>query len=307
MAATEQPGRTLGEARRTQSGGRLLGRITRQSRFYWVRLLLEKPVAATSILFVLLMVVATLLGPTILPNDPFFINPVVRLQEPSSDYWLGTDQLGRDVLVRGIYGARTSLLVGVAVMILSTFVGSIIGLVAGYYPRIDTPIMRVMDGIMAFPSILLAIAIMASLGPDTRNVVLALGLVYMPTIARLVRGQTLSIRGQPYVEAARSLGQRDHIILGRHIFLNSLSPLIVQCTFVVAFAILAEASLSFLGAGVPPDVPTWGRMLADGQQVITRAWWVSVVPGTLLFLTVLALNLTGDSLRDALDPRARNR
>lgn len=307
MTATEQQGQTLGEARRPQAGGRLLGRITRQSRFYWVRLLLEKPVAAASILFVLFMVVATLVAPSLLPHDPFFINPVVRLQEPSSEYWLGTDQLGRDVLVRGIYGARTSLLVGVAVMFLSAFVGSVIGLIAGYYPRVDTPIMRVMDGIMAFPSILLAIAIMASLGPDTRNVVIALGLVYMPTIARLVRGQTLSIRGQPYVEAAQSLGQRDHIILGRHIFLNSLSPLIVQCTFVVAFAILAEASLSFLGAGVPPDVPTWGRMLSDGQQVITRAWWVSVVPGTLLFLTVLALNLTGDSLRDALDPRARTR
>src|SRR5262249_55261074 len=159
--------------------------------------------------------------------------------------------------------------------------------------------------IMAFPGILLAIALMASLGPSTLNVVIALGIVYMPIIARLARASTLSVKQQLYVQAARSIGVRGFEILRRHIFPNALSPLIVQCTFVVAFAIMAEASLSFLGAGVPPETPTWGSMLRDGQDVITQAWWLVVAPATLLFFTVLSLNFIGDGLRDALDPRSR--
>jgi peptide/nickel transport system permease protein len=285
----------------------LLSAITTQSRWYWVRLLLENPAAVIGLLFLMMILILTAVMPTLSSNDIVTANPAVRLQSPSSEFWMGTDQFGRDVLLRGIYGVRVSLMVGAFVMILSAIGGTIIGLIAGYYQRLDTPIMRIMDGLMAFPPILLAIALMASLGPSTPNVIIALGVVYLPVVARLVRGSTLSAREYLYVEAARSIGARDHLILGRHIFPNVMSPLIVQCTFIVAFSIIAEASLSFLGAGVPPDVPTWGSMLRDGQAVIARAWWMVVVPGTLMFLTILALNLVGDGLRDALDPRSRRR
>ena len=284
-----------------------MARITPASRYYWMRLLVQNRTAFVSFCFVGLIVLLSILAPVITPHNPTFVNPVDRLQSPSSDYWFGTDQFGRDVLTRAIYGARISLLVGVTVMIVAATAGSIIGLVAGYYNRIDTPLMRVMDGLMAFPSILLAIAIMASLGPRTSNVIIALSVVYTPSIARLVRGTTLVTRRLAYVESAKSIGMRDHLILRRYVYMNSLSPLIVQCTFVVAFAIISEASLSFLGAGVPPETATWGNMVRDGQAVLQRAWWLSVFPGTLLFATVLALNLLGDGLRDALDPRSRDR
>lgn len=285
----------------------ILRRITPQSRWYWVRLLLSNPAALISLLFLLTILVLTILVPPLSGQDLDRANPAVRLQPPSSEFWLGTDQFGRDVLLRGIYGVRVSLLVGASVMLLSAVLGTVLGMIAGYFQRLDTLIMRVMDGIMAFPAILLAIALMASLGPSTPNVVVALGVVYLPIIARLVRGSTLSIKEGLYVEAARSIGVTDFAILRRHIFPNAMSPLIVQCTFIVAFSIIAEASLSFLGAGVPPHVPTWGSMLRDGQEVITRSWWMVVVPGTLLFLTVLSLNLVGDALRKALDPRSRKR
>ena len=290
---------------RTPKG--LLKRITPQSRYYWVRRLLENPAAVVSLLFLLGSLLATLMLPVLSDVDLDRADPGVRLLPPSSEFWLGTDQFGRDVLLRTIYGVRVSLLVGASVMVVAAVAGIIIGMVAGYYARLDTFLMRIMDGLMAFPAILLAIAIMASLGPSTFNVIMALGVVYMPTIARLVRGSTLSVKQQAYVEAARSIGTRDYVILARHILPNALSPLIVQCTFVVAFSIIAEASLSFLGAGVPPDVPTWGSMLRDGQAVINRAWWMVVAPGVFLFLTVLALNMIGDALGDALDPRSRQR
>jgi peptide/nickel transport system permease protein len=183
----------------------------------------------------------------------------------------------------------------------------VLGLVAGYYSKLDTLIMRIMDGFEAFPSILLAIAIMATLGPATRNVIVALAVVYAPNIARLVRGTTLMNRRQLYVESARAIGMRDHDILRKYILMNSLSPLIVQSTFVIAFGILAEASLSFLGAGVPPQEATWGGMVSAGQARLQQAWWIAVFPGTMLFLTVLAMNILGDGLRDALDPRSRKR
>jgi len=243
----------------------------------------------------------------IAPHDPKYIDPSIRLLGPGPGHRFGTDDFGRDVLSRVIYGARVSLLIGAGVTLFSALIGSVLGLISGYYPRFDTPIMRVMDGMMAFPSILLAIAIMASLGPSTRNVFIALTVVYVPTIARLVRGSTLVLKQQPFVESARSIGMRDHSILAKYVFPNALSPLIVQCTFVLAFAIISEASLSFLGAGVPPDEPSWGNMLRDGQKLIQRAWWMAIFPGIFLVITVLAFNILGDGLRDALDPRARER
>lgn len=307
MTTTDQQQvETLAAGARPRKRG-LFTRIDRQSRFYWIRLLRENPSAVAAFTFLVLVLVGSVVVPALSPYDPSRYYPQARLESPNSDYWLGTNQLGQDNLLRVMYGARTSLLVGLAVVAISGFLGSVLGLVSGYYQRLDTPIMRVMDGIMAFPSILLAIAIMASLGPATQNVIVALGVVYMPVIARLVRGQTLALKNFAFVEAAQAIGQSDTKILGRHIYMNALSPLIVQATFVVAYAIIAEASLSFLGAGVPPDIPTWGNMLRDGQQVITTAWWVAVVPGTMLFLTVLAMNLLGDGLRDALDARSRTR
>jgi peptide/nickel transport system permease protein len=295
------------ERRRGTKPKGLLKSITPQSRFYWIRLLLENPAAVAGMLFVVFIIVATVTVPSLVEHDPFRATPANRLQNPSWTHPFGTDSLGRDAMTRAVYGARVSLFVGLAVMLGSALVGSVIGLVAGYYQRIDTPIMRVMDGIMAFPAILLAIAIMASLGAAVGNVIAALAVVYTPIISRLVRGSTLSVKNQPYVEAARSIGASDFTILRKHIFVNSLSPLIVQATFVIAFAIIAEASLSFLGAGVHPETPTWGNMLRDGQRAIHRAWWLAVFPGVLLFLTVLSLNMIGDGLRDALDPRARER
>ena len=284
-----------------------LSSISPASRFYWLRVLLQNPTVLASLGFLVLVGLLGVFAPLIASTEPDFVNPVVRLEGPSSDYWFGTDDLGRDVFSRAIHGARISLLVGVTVMVGATILGSIIGLAAGYYQRIDTVLMRVMDGLEAFPSILLAIAIMATFGSATRNVIFALSVVFAPNIARLVRSTTLMNREQPYVESARAIGLGDKAILVRYIFMNSLSPLIVQATFVIAFAILAEASLSFLGAGVPPDTPTWGSMVSSGQPRLQQAWWISVFPGTFLFVTVLAFNLIGDGLRDALDPRSRKR
>lgn len=285
----------------------LFSGIAPTSRFYWLRMLAENRVALVSLGFLVVVVILALLAPVIAPHDPYMVDPINRLMGPGAGHWFGTDDVGRDVLSRMLYGARISLLVGVSVMLAAAALGSLIGLLAGYYDRLDTPIMRIMDGLMAFPSILLAIAIMASLGPRTINVVIALVIVDTPRLARLVRSLTLSIREMAYVESARSIGAPATLILRRYVFLNALSPVIVQCAFIVAFAILAEAGLSFLGAGVPPEVPTWGNMLQVGQRLISRAWWISVFPGIALFLTILSLTLFGDGLRDALDPRMRER
>ena len=306
MALSEAIGSTRVARRQPRNGWRLLS-ITPASPYYWVRLLLQKRAVVASFGFLLVIVVMALFAPLVAPVEPNFVNPGDRLERPSSQFWFGSDDLGRDVFSRVVYGARISLLVGLTVMVGAMVIGSLIGLLAGYYPRLDTLMMRVMDGLEAFPSILLAIAIMATLGPSTLNVIIALSVVYTPNIARLVRGTTLMNRRQTYVESARAIGMRDFPIMGRYIFLNSLSPLIVQATFVITFAILTEASLSYLGAGVPPETPTWGSLVSSGQPRLQQAWWIAVFPEAFLFATVLATNLIGDGLRDALDPRARAR
>lgn len=305
--ALNDTGGSLTEAPARKTRSFRLSSITPASRYYWVRLVLENSVATACLCFIMAVLLFTLLAPLIATYDPDFVDPTVRLQGPSSEHWFGTDSLGRDVFSRTVYGARISLLVGAFVMVGSAFFGSLIGLTAGYFDQIDTLLMRVMDGFEAFPGILLAIAIMATLGAATQNVIIALVLVLTPNIARLVRSTTLVNKHQLYVEASRSIGLGDFAILRRHVFMNSLSPLIVQCTFTVAIAILAEASLSFLGAGVPPGIPTWGNMVSRGQAYLQTAWWIVIFPGTFLFLTVLAINLIGDALRDALDPRSRER
>lgn len=280
---------------------------SRNAKRRWLKSLRRNRPAMISAAVLLTIVLLAIFAPWVAPYDPQYIDPSIRLQEPSREHRFGTDDFGRDVLSRVIYGARASLPIGIGVTILAAFIGSMLGLFSGYYNRLDSPIMRVMDGLMAFPSILLAIAIVAARGPSSQNVFVALTVVYVPIVARLVRGTTLVLRRQQYVESARSIGLRDYAILFRYIFMNSLSPLIVQCTFVIAFAIISEASLSFLGAGVPPETPSWGNMMRDGQKFIQSAWWMAMCPGIALFITVLSLNLLGDGLRDALDPRARER
>ena len=286
--------------------GALATRV-RDRRGLHVRAFFARPATLLSACFLLVAVLAAALAPILPLADPTFLDPAVRLQGPSAAHPLGTDDRGRDILSRVIYGGRVSLAIGVGVTVATGVIGAALGLLSGYFPRFDTPIMRTMDGLMAFPSILLAIAIMASLGASAVNVIIALVVVYTPSVARLVRSTTLVTRQQPFVESARSIGMTDGAILLRYVFPNGLSPLIVQGTFVVAFAIISEASLSFLGAGVDPEVPTWGNMLRDGQRILQVAWWLALFPGIALVLTVLALNLLGDALRDALDPRAQQR
>lgn len=289
------------------AGASDLERESGARRWPWLRVLTGNPVTIISVAFLLLVMLSAIFAPLLTSHDPTFLDPGVRLQGPASDFWFGTDDRGRDVFSRVIYGGRVSLLIGLSVTAAAAALGSLLGLLSGFYGRLDTPIMRTLDGLMAFPSILLAIAIMASLGPSTFNVFLSLVVVYTPTVARLVRSTTLVSKQQPYVESARAIGMSNGAILFRYVFPNGLSPLIVQCTFVVAFAIISEASLSFLGAGVDPETPTWGNMLRDGQRVLQRAWWLAVLPGVALVLTVLTLNMLGDGLRDALDPRGRKR
>jgi peptide/nickel transport system permease protein len=288
-------------------GGERLSAVTAAGRTRWAARLFRNPVTIAAAVVIAIIALAAIFAPLLTSHSPTFLDPGVRLRGPSSADVFGTDDGGRDVFTRVIYGGRISLLIGVSVTAAAALLGSVLGLLSGYYHRLDTPIMRTLDGLMAFPSILLAIAIMASLGPSALNVFIALVIVYTPVVARLVRSTTLVTKQQPFVESARSIGMRDRAILLRYVFPNGLSPLIVQCTFVVAYAIISEASLSFLGAGVDPETPTWGNMLRDGQRVLQRAWWLAVFPGIALVLTVLSLNLLGDGLRDALDPRARKR
>jgi peptide/nickel transport system permease protein len=231
--------------------------------------------------------------------------PGSRLRPPGGEHYLGTDEFGRDIYSLVIHGSRVSLLVGVTTMLLTSLGGMVVGLVAGFNRRLDTLVMRVMDGMMAFPAILLAIALMAARGPGVWNVIIALSIVYTPRTAILIRSTVLSIRDLDYVQAARALGRRDVVIAFRHILPNCVGPLLVQGSFIFAYAILAEAILGFLGVGVPPYVPSWGNVIASGKNVIREAFWVSLCPGVALTLAGLSLNLLGDGLRDVLDPRLR--
>ncbi|HKX18862.1 MAG TPA: ABC transporter permease, partial [bacterium] len=235
---------------------------------------------------------------------PDAIEMAARLSPPSPRHPLGTDNFGRDVLSRVIYAGRVSLLIGLGVMVLSTATGTLAGLAAGYYRAVDAVAMRILDGLMAFPAILLAIALVAALGVGIRNEILAIALVYFPRTARIVRASTLQLKQRTFVEAAVALGEGDGRILGVYILGNALTPLIVQSTFVFAEAILADAALSFLGLGVRPPAPTWGNMLDEAHIYIETAPWFVVFPGVAIVLTVLSLNLVGDALRDLADPHA---
>jgi peptide/nickel transport system permease protein len=240
-------------------------------------------------------------------GDPQFMTPIDRLLPPSAAHWFGTDPLGRDVYARAVYGARISLVVGLAVAVLSIAIGLTIGLVAGYYRKLDNVVMRFMDGLMAIPGILLAIALVSLNKASVSIVVIAISIPEIPRVVRLVRSVVLTTREQPFIEAAIGGGSRSLKIILRHIVPSTVAPLIVQATYITASAILTEAALSFLGAGVPPEIPTWGNMIASSRLLLARAPWTIFFPGTCLALVVLAVNLLGDGLRDRLDPRLARR
>ena len=267
----------------------------------------RNPMVVAGSALLLAMVAMAVFAPYLGTVDPQALSPIRRLRPPSAQYWFGTDMLGRDVYSRVVYGARISLTVGLSVALLSTALGLAIGLVAGFNRLVDAVVMRVMDGLMSIPAVLLAIALMALTRASMENVIVAITIAEVPRVSRLVRSVVLSLREQPFVEAARATGTRVWKILLRHILPNTLAPLIVQGTYICASAIITEAILSFLGAGTPPNIPSWGNIMAEGRSLFQVAAYIILFPGMFLSVTVLAVNLVGDGLRDMLDPRLARR
>ncbi|MBE7732212.1 ABC transporter permease [Devosia faecipullorum] len=277
-----------------------------QSGFREPNLLMKmarRPTAMAGLVVLVTLIALSLLAPLISPYDPAQLAVRNRMQPPSWLHLFGTDDLGRDIFTRVLYSGRTSIAVGFAVVIFASIIGVFMGLMAGFFRKLDAPVSRLIDAMMAFPDILLAIALVAALGASAINVVIALGVVYAPRLARVVRASTLVIRELPYVEAARALGVPTQVTLVRHVLRNITSPLLVQATFIFANAILAEAGLSFLGVGISPDIPTWGTMISAGRQYMEQAPWIMWFPGGAIIMAVLSLQLVGDGLRDFLDPR----
>ncbi len=254
----------------------------------------------------LAIAVMAIFAPFIAPYDPMELNPVDRLQNFGAKYWFGTDHFGRDIFSRVVYGARMTFISGSGVVLYSVFFGIFIGVLSGYYRRFGFVAMRLVDVVMSFPPLLLALALMAILGRGLLNVILAVGITYLTRTARIIFGLTLKIKEEVYIEAVRSVGAKNGRIIVRHILPNLVSPLIVQATFTFAFSLLQIASLDFLGVGLPPQLPSWGNMIAEGRLYITRAPGVLLFPGIFIVLTVLSFNLVGDVLRDKLDPRFRD-
>ena len=267
------------------------------------RFIRRQPTFVVGLVVLLLILASGVLAPLWWTGDPQQMRPVQRLQPPSSARWFGSDHFGRDVYTRTLYGGRVSLMVGAAVAVLSLTLGTTLGLVIGFYRGLDAVMMRVMDGLMAIPAILLALALMAMLRGSVRNVVIALVIPEIPRVIRLVRASVLSLREHTMVEAARALGVRTPRILLRYVLPALVAPLIVQATYIGASAILFEAYLSFLGAGTPPHIPSWGNIMAEGKTYVQLAFWIILFPGLFLALTVLAINLVGDGLRDLLNVR----
>ena len=269
-------------------------------RWRWLR---KHPTLIIGALLLIVVAVISLAAPWIATHDPQDLDPLTRMQGASTEHYFGTDALGRDVFSRSVWGGRVSLIVGISVAVLATVAGVLLGLTAGFLRWTDGPIMRVMDGLMAIPGILLAIALMAVTQASLTTVIVAITIPEIPRVARLVRSLALTLREQLFVEAAHAVGTRLPVILWRHVLPNIVAPLVVQATFVAASAVLIEAALSFLGVGVPAQTPSWGNMMAEGRNFVAVAFHIILYPGILLALTVLAINLLGDGLRDALDPR----
>ncbi|MGG5822276.1 ABC transporter permease [Falsiroseomonas sp. HW251] len=267
----------------------------------------RNPTIAIGGLLVLLMLCIAVFAPWLWTKDPTALAPALRTREPSATNWFGTDMLGRDVYSRVLYGTRVSLTVGFSVAICASFLGLTIGLISGFIRAADAVIMRIMDGMMSIPSILLAIALMALTRGSVGNVVLAITIAEIPRVSRLVRGVVLSLREQPYVDAAVASGTRTPMIILRHILPNTLAPLMVQATYICASAMITEAILSFIGAGTPPIIPSWGNIMAEGRALWQVKPYIVFFPALFLSVTVLAVNLLGDGLRDALDPRMAKR
>jgi peptide/nickel transport system permease protein len=278
-----------------------------------LRRLARQPLSILSSLIVLILILTAIFGATLAPYDPNAMEMGNRFDSPSLNHPFGTDDFGRDILSRVMVGARVSLMVGIIAVTISAIIGSFFGLVAGYVSGfgfigrvVDEVIMRAMDILFAFPAILLAIAIMAARGRGIENAMVAIGIVYIPIFARITRGSVLSVREEDFIEAARAIGSSNSRIMAKHIFPNILSPIIVEITLSLSFAILAEAALSFFGLGTQPPDPSWGRMLSEGRAYFQQSVWLAIFPGLAIMLTVLGFNLLGDGLRDALDPRLKN-
>ncbi|MEB2301093.1 ABC transporter permease [Lysinibacillus xylanilyticus] len=263
--------------------------------------------ALTGTIIMSVIIMFAILTPLIISTSPYTLDTANRLLPPSAEHLFGTDNYGRDLFSRVMYGARVSLVIGFSVALLTSIFGTIVGLYAAYFKKLDSLLMRTSDGLMAFPAILLAIAIMASLGANLANVIIALTIVFTPLVARTIRSSALIVKEQTYVEALRAQGANSTRIIWSNIFPNVISPLIVQATFIFADAIIVEAALSFLGAGIPAPEPSWGNLLYDGKTVIFNAWWMTIFPGIAIMLTVLGLNLFGDGLRDLLDPHNKSK
>ena len=268
------------------------------------RLLRHRAFVIGLVLFAVVVSMA-LFAPWLAPSDPNKMAVRMRFKPPSFEFPLGTDNLGRSMLSRVIYGGQLSLLIGFWVVMLNAVFGVLLGALSGYFSKLDGPLMRFADALMAFPSVLLAIGIAAALGPSATTVVIALSVVYIPRTARILRASILVVREQDYVQAARASGATHWHIMLRHVLPNSMAPLIVQLSFVFSYAVLSEAVLGFLGLGAPPTQPSWGILIAEGRGYIREAWWLTFVPGAAIAVTVLGVNLLGDGLRDVLDPRLK--
>ena len=287
-----------------------LDRATRPESLAWRRFkdaFRRHPTAIAGGVVLLLMILIAVLAPWLGTVDPQSVSPLRRLKPPSAQYWFGSDMLGRDVYSRVIYGSRVSLVVGLSVAVLSILIGLAIGPVTGFIRWLDAIVMRIMDGLMSIPPVLLAIALMALTRASIENVILAITLAEVPRVVRLVRSLVLALREEPYVEAAMAAGTSLPRILVRHILPNTVAPLLVQGTFVCASAMITEAILSFIGAGTPPNIPSWGNIMAEARSLFQIAGYLLLFPGIFLSLTVLAVNMLGDGMRDALDPRLARR
>ena len=275
-------------------------------RIPW-RALLRNPSVAFGGFVILVLLIMAAAAPLVAPGDPTSFTPRLRLKPPSDEFWFGTDRYGRDIWRRVVHGAQVSLAVGLIVAALSLVVGTTIGLVAGYVRALDGVLMRLMDGLMAVPGILLAIALVSVSGASLTSVIIAIFVPEIPRVARMARSVVLSIREEPFIEAAIGLGTPTPVIMLRHILPNTMAPLIVQGTYIAASAILTEAVLSFIGTGIPTEIPSWGNIIAEGRDFFQRAPWIILAPGAFLAATVLAINILGDGLRDTLDPRLAKR
>lgn len=267
---------------------------------------LRRPIALAGLLVLVATVAMAAFAPLVAPYDPAGIEPLARLSPPSAAHWFGTDQFGRDTLSRVIFGSRLALLIGIGVVGVALLTGVPAGVLSALFPGVGRVVMRMIDVLMAFPALLLALGLIVVMGRGVTNAILAIGVVYLTTTSRIVYGLALRLRSEVYVEAARSVGAGTFWIVSRHILPNLISPLLVQASFVFAFAQLSAASLDFLGLGAPPEIPSWGNMLAESRIFITRAPWLLLFPGLAIVVTAFSLNLVGDALRDRLDPRLRD-